>query len=121
MATKYGYTSAAWNMAKAEMRQILVATAKAESLISYGDLALQIQAIHLEPDAYAMAALLGEISTEENAAGRGMLSVLVVHKDDDMPGQGFFILADELGRDTSDPLKLWMTELKNVYAYWRGN
>ena len=36
-------------------------------------------------------------------AGRGMLSVIVVHKVGDMqPGPGFFQLAKKLGRDTSD-------------------
>jgi len=39
--------------------------------------------------------------------GRGMLSVIVVHKEGDMqPGPGFFELAGELGRDTSDILVL---------------
>jgi hypothetical protein len=48
--------------------------------------------------------MLGEISLE-GAAGRGMLSVIVVHKDGDMqPGPGFFELAEELDRDTSDIL-----------------
>jgi len=38
--------------------------------------------------------MLGEISQEEDAAGRGMLSVIVVHKVGDMqPGPGFFQLA----------------------------
>ena len=41
--------------------------------------------------------------TVTHAAGRGMLSVIVVHKQGDMqPGPGFFELAQRLGRDTSD-------------------
>ena len=63
--------------------------------------------------------MLGEISGEENAAERGMLSVIVVHKSGDkQPGPGFFEFAEELGRDTSDILKCWVDELKKVYAYW---
>ena len=35
--------------------------------------------------------MLGEISSAEDAAGRGMLTVVVVHKAGDMqPGPGFF-------------------------------
>ena len=60
--------------------------------------------------------MLGQISEEEDAAGRGMLSVLVVHKDGDkMPGPGFFTLAKKLGRDISDRDKCWSDELtKNL-------
>lgn len=46
---------------------------------------------------------LGEISSEEAHAGRGMLTALVVHKHGDyQPGPGFFELARSLGHDTSD-------------------
>ena len=45
-----------------------------------------------------MAAMLDEVSTEEFDGGRGMLSVVVVHKYGDMePGPGFFKLAESLG------------------------
>jgi hypothetical protein len=63
--------------------------------------------------------MLGEISADEDAAGRGMLSVIVVHKSGDMqPGPGFFELARDLGRDTSDILVCWITELKKAHAAW---
>ena len=49
--------------------------------------------------------MLGKISEEENAGGRGMLSVVVCHRDGDLqPGPGFFRLVKKLGRDTSDKL-----------------
>jgi hypothetical protein len=48
-----------------------------------------------------------------------MLSVIVVHKAGDMqPCPGFFELAKELGRDTSDVLKCWVEELKKVHQVW---
>jgi hypothetical protein len=59
--------------------------------------------------------MLGEISEEEDALGRGMLSVLVVHKGDGQrPGSGFFQLANKLGRDTSDKDLCWTIELQRV-------
>jgi hypothetical protein len=49
------------------------------------------------------------------------LSVIVVHKAGDMqPGPGFFELADRLGRDTSDIIRCWVSELKKVHAIWSG-
>jgi hypothetical protein len=119
MTTRYGYSRSDWDKAKAEMKQILVERAKVRGMIPYSDLANRIQTIRIEPDSYAMAAMLGETSKEEDSAGRGMLTVIVVHKDGDMqPGPGFFELARDLGRDTRDILKCWVDELKKVHGYW---
>ncbi len=48
--------------------------------------------------------------------------MIVVHKEGDMqPGPGFFELAGELGRDTSDILVCWVEELKMVHQrVWSG-
>ncbi len=119
MITRYDYPIEKWNKGKEEMRQILIGRAKVRGMIPYSELTSQIKSINLDPESYDLAAMLGEISSEENAAGRGMLSVVVVHKTGDMqPGPGFFELAKELGRDTSDILKCWVEELKKVHAYW---
>jgi len=119
MTTKYSYSISDWNNAKKEMREILIERAKVRGMIPYSELVAKIKTISLEPEAYALAAMLGEISSEEDAAGRGMLTVIVVHKYGDMqPGPGFFDLAEELGRDTSDILTCWVNELKRVHAYW---
>ena len=121
MTTKYGYEHEEWEAAKAEMRDALVERAKVRGMIAYSELVEKITTIELEPNSYALAAMLGEVSTEEAAADRGMLSVLVVHKIGEMqPGPGFFELAKELGRDTSDILKCWVEELKKVHRVWSG-
>ncbi len=119
MKTKYGYQQDEWNKAKEEMRQMLIERAKVHGMIPYSELVAKIKTINMDPHSYALAAMLGEISGEEDAVGRGMLSVVVVHKDGDMqPGPGFFDYAEELGRDTSNILKCWIEELKRVHAYW---
>jgi len=88
-------------------------------MIPYGELVENIKTIYLEPHSYALAAMLGEISEAEDDEGRGMLTVIVVHKYGDMqPGPGFFELAESLERDTSDILRCWIDELKKVHAYW---
>jgi len=119
MATKYGFSLADWDRAKEEMKQILKERAKVRGMIPYSELVKNVKSITLEPDSYALATMLGEISSAEDAAGHEMLTVIVVHKLGDMqPGPGFFELAKELGRDTSDILKCWVEELKRVHAYW---
>jgi molybdopterin synthase catalytic subunit len=91
-------------------------------MIAYSDLVTRITTVELQAHDSRLFHLLGEISSEEDAAGRGMLTVVVVHKTGDMqPGPGFFELAGLLGRDTSDILKCWVEELHRVHAVWSRN
>ncbi|HEY3821782.1 MAG TPA: hypothetical protein VGL81_31670 [Polyangiaceae bacterium] len=99
------------------MTALLVARAKAGGTIAYSDVVARVRAVRFDPDSHALAAMLGEISEAEDAAGRGMLTVIVVHKTGDMrPGPGFFDLAKRLGRDTSDLDKCWIAEVNRVFA-----
>jgi molybdopterin synthase catalytic subunit len=116
---KFGFSEAEWQAAKAEAKQVLIERAKARDTISYSELVRRIRLIELEAHDPRLNELLMEISSEEDAAGRGMLTAIVVHRSGDMhPGPGFFELARRLGRDTSDVLKCWIDELKKVHAYW---
>jgi hypothetical protein len=95
--------------------------AKQEKTIAYSNLAAQIHAILPEAHDIRLDTLLGEISEYEDAAGRGMLSVVVVHKEGDQrPGDGFFGLAEELGYAVGDRDEFWITILTRVYTYWRS-
>lgn len=117
--TKFGYSMQQWDEAKRELRQALVERANRGGTIAYSELVGRVEAIPLEPDSFALARMLGEVSEEEDSADRGMLSVIVVHKVGDMqPGPGFFQLAKRLGRDTSDILTCWIEELKRVHGHW---
>ena len=72
-------------------------------MIFYSELVAEIGSCDLEPQSPQLAHMLGEVSTAEHNAGRGMLTVVVVHKSSDqMPGPGFFELARSLGHDTAD-------------------
>ena len=65
--------------------------------------------------------ILDTISRREHRNGRPLLSAVVVNKDTQMPGDGFFKLAKELGRyNASDDLECWSKELHRVYAHWRN-
>lgn len=113
----YGYTDEQWDTAKKEMRAVLIAGAREERTISYTELTGKVHTIHFSPDDNAFHHMLDDISREEDAAGRGMLSVIVVHKEGDKrPGPRFFKLAKKLERDTSDREKCWIDEFNRVYA-----
>jgi hypothetical protein len=103
----YGHQPDVWARAKQEAIRVIVCRA---STLSYSDLATRIRSITFDPHDRSFHHLLGQISVEEDAAGRGMLSALVVHKDDGMPGEGFFDLAQTLGRDVSDKIRCWSQE-----------
>ena len=87
--------------------------------IAYWELMPQITSIILPYDDSRVSYFLGEISEEEDRAGRTMLTAIVVHKSGDMfPGPGFFELAEKLGRDVSDELKCWVNEFNRVHDYY---
>ena len=115
----HGYPEEAWEAAKAEAHEAMTAVAKRRRVITYSDLVARIRSLDLDPQSDHLAHMLGEISTAEHEAGRGMLTVVVVHKHgDQMPGPGFFRLAGSLGHDTKDREAFWIGELEKVYAAW---
>jgi hypothetical protein len=112
----WGYRSDLWDKAKAEARGILEQIAKAKGgPIFYSELSRRIAAINFQPDGHDFHGLLGQLSEESDLNSKGLLSALVVHKEDGRPGRGFFVLAKELGRDVSNPEACWVSELDLVY------
>ena len=76
-------------------QQLLIERAKVRGMMPYSELVSKMQSIQLKPRDPKLFKLLGEISSEEDKEGNGMLTVIVVHKHGDMqPGPGFFELAD---------------------------
>lgn len=118
----HGYPQEAWEATKAEARQAMIAVATCRRVIPYSDLVAEIRTLDLKPQGDPLAHMLGEISTAEHEVGRGMLTVVVVHKHgDQMPGPGFFQLARELGHDAKDWEAFWIGELEKVYGAWSAN
>lgn len=113
----FGYGPKRWNKAKEFLRKLLWETAARQGQITYGEAADAIsQIIAFHPHDTVFHHMLGQISIEEDRAGRGMLSALVVYKDGDgFPGPGFFKLAGELGRSTTDPVRFWVEEVKRLF------
>lgn len=110
----------AWNQAKQEAREILIARAKLNEPIAYSDLASRLKTARFEAHDQRLFDLLDDISRSENNAGRGMLSAFVIHKNPKYkPGKGFFELAKKLGRDVSDEDKFWVEEVTKVHLAWK--
>ena len=118
----FGISANDWNMAKQEACAAMIDRAKLRGMITYSDLVAKIEAVKFSAHDTRLFHLLGEISIEENDLGRGMLSVVVVHKHGDMqPGPGFFLLGQHLGYDTKNLLKFWVEQLKKVHSVWSKN
>jgi molybdopterin synthase catalytic subunit len=116
---KHGFAQSDWDAAKDEARVVMIERAKIRGMIPYSDLVKKMKSIKLDAHDPRLFHMLGEISSEEDAAGRGMLTVVVVHKVGDMqPGPGFFELAKLLGRDTTNKLRCWADELRKVHEIW---
>lgn len=115
------FAPAQWKRAKKEALNILTARAAAMQMMTYSDLAREMVTASFEAHEPALWHLIGEISEEEDQAGRGLLSALVIHKYGDMePGSGFFELAAARGRDFTDRTVFWISEVKRLFGYWRN-
>jgi len=116
---RHGFPPEKWKAAKDEAKAAMIERAKKLGMITYSELIKDIKSVKLEPYDQRLFHMLGEISSEEDEACRGMLTALVVHKQGDMePGPGFYSLASSLGRDTRDEQKCWLEELHKVHGYW---
>jgi hypothetical protein len=101
---------ARWAELVDEATVALTAVAAARTTLTYADLRDRLP----EPD-LDLAALLREVSTATDEAGRGLLSAVVVNASG-RPGQGWFRLAEARGRDVSEPDRAWRDELERVWA-----
>ena len=64
--------------------------------------------------------VLGRISEDEVAAGRPMISAIVVSKDDMLPGHGFTTSASELHLvdPGEDEIGFAVRRIKRVHEHW---
>ncbi|MFA4902258.1 MAG: hypothetical protein WC600_05880 [Desulfobaccales bacterium] len=119
MELKCDYLGKDWRQAKQEVKAVLIGRAKARDVISYFELAVRVPAIKFDPDSLTLRTLLQEIGAEENAAGRGMLSAVVVYSAGErQPDLEFLYLATQLGKNTSNIMWCWLNELKRVFNCW---
>ena len=106
-----------------ELRIRLIAAAKSEEgFVHYDEVAEILRRSGDRLDhSHAMNQALEEISTYEHNHSRPMLTAVVVHKGDLVPGEGFFVLAKRLGKfgPRQDRDEFYFSELALVRQYWR--
>ena len=107
------------------IREILIKVAQRRGTIAYSDL-LRLARVKLDMsvpyDRGMLGHLLGEISWNEVAENRPMLSSVAIHVGDYKQGQGFFDLAEKLYdisfRNADQQLEFGMKELSKTHKYW---
>lgn len=107
------------------IRKVLIETARKKITVNYSEL-LRKAKVNLDMsvpyDRGMLGHMLGEISWNEVAEGRPMLSSVAVHAGDYKQGQGFFDLAETLYdivlNNEDQRLVFGMNELNKTYRYW---
>ena len=105
------------------VRETLIAVAQRRETIFYADVA-RLADLHVRSTPFYE--LLDAISVHEHAAGRPLLTAVVVRTVDGMSGQGFFKLAARLRlhrggyHSRANNARYWQRERDRVYAEWAG-
>lgn len=107
------------------IREVLISVARNKKTISYTELLNQSKVkldMSIPYDRGQLGHLLGDISWNEVAEGRPMLSSVAIHAGDSIQGQGFFDLAEEIYdidlRSSDEQMVFGMDELNATYNYW---
>ena len=115
--------------ARAEVRNVVepVARGGENSVITYKEVVMNCACLRElpEPQCYQyLGRLLGEINLEEDFEGRGMLSSVVVGKDDKIPGMGYFdfaryVLQRDIDISTEEGrLRFFNSEIRRIWGEW---
>jgi hypothetical protein len=108
--------AAQWEQAKREALRVLRKKARAEDTIPYSRFVRRIKAIDLKY--YGddrLDQLLDEISLEEDTAGRGLISALVVEVTTRRPSDGFYELAKSRHPPGTSRQEIFEAERDAVY------
>ncbi|MCH8491600.1 MAG: hypothetical protein LAT81_16975 [Oceanicaulis sp.] len=108
-----------------EIRSLLIQIAKRKSTIGYQQISDQCQLgydMGNQDHRTQLGLDLGDVSVFEHENGRPLLSAVVVSKDKNLPGPGFFEEAFDLGiyngsKKQEDKEKFFIEELNRVYDF----
>ena len=106
---------------KEQIRDMLIKAAKNRDVVYYAEVGKLLNFSMDNPSHWVkLGCILDKISTEEHESGRPFLSAVVVHKEDHLPGEGFFNLARELGKQKPDEDNdtFYANERKKVFDKW---
>lgn len=112
---RYGLDPHTWQDAKAEVRAILIDTARQRQLITYGEITARLTSLQAHPGSYVFTALLREVCADVVREGGGMLCALVVAKANGRPGAGYW---RDLLCPQGDLDACWREECEAVWNIW---
>jgi hypothetical protein len=98
----------------------LQAVARAHKLTNYTEMGALVG---LDPHDSRLWAMLDEINRFEYENKRPMISALVISKEENRPGSGFWVCASDLGKFNKgdDEDIFWSNELRSVWDYWASH
>ena len=104
------------------IRDVLIDCAKSRTVKYNSEIAsLAGLDVRSEVGRIRLAQILDAISSAEVSGGRPLLSAVAVSAEQNMPGEGFFSLAERLGLYRGeDRHEYWLTELERVYHSWNS-
>jgi hypothetical protein len=97
------------------------AIATAGSVTTYSEIA-PLAALDMSnpDDRNKISEILDDISMFEHEQHHPLLSTVVIHKDNNMPGQGYFKMARRAGvYEGSDDFLFFINELRRVHDFWK--
>ena len=94
--------------------------AKGGGITHYSDIAPLVGLSMDSPgDRTIMSTILDKISMSEHENAKPLLSAVVILKEKNIPGDGFFTMAQGVGLyDGIDEVQFWVKELRRVHDYW---
>ncbi len=103
-------------MSTARLEAALEDCAKARRFVTYGALAAEI-GLDGPGRIARLTGLLEELMEQDAAAGRPLRAVVVTGRSaGGLPARGFFLKAQELGFEVSDPQAFFEREAERVFA-----
>ena len=99
-----------------DARRILWERGQNRELIFYGELGSELDVNIRHPDFFTM---LDTLCREESEAGGPMITALVANKRTGIPGQRFFVLAEELGHEFVSLREFVEAERETVFDWMR--
>jgi hypothetical protein len=110
----------------AEVREHLVAAARAGVALTYAELLERLGYAFSRPKMRALCSILGTIDEEAEARGEPELAVLVVRQSDGIPGQGWWVAGGARSRGYTGPwegpeARRFVGAVQaETFAYWRS-
>ena len=112
----WGFSAMEWTAARTRLTALLAEVANSRSTVTYGEVARRVFDGRVSARSGALMDLLGEVDSDTKVRRGIMIASLVVRADSGMPGEGYFVFAEEeLGRRIDDRTTFWRAAAEAVW------